>query len=204
MNKTAAWPVALRLIHWLSAALVLGMLALGTIMVQLVADPAQRFDLTQTHKSFGIAVLALTVARLCLRLCSVAPPAEPASRSLLIAAKATHIGLYALLLLMPLSGWLMVSTTPVRVPTEVFGLFTLPYPLAPDIVLYRIAHAIHVGLAIVLAGLIALHLGAALLHALWWRDRTLARMWRARRAERHARSSLSSNQFHIVAAPSDR
>jgi len=179
MNEVAAWPAALRLLHWLSAALVLGMLTLGTVMVQLVQDPARRFDLTQTHKSVGIVVLALSVARLCLRLFSAAPPPEPASRPLLIAAKTAHIGLYALLLLMPLSGWLMVSTTPVRVPTAVFSVFVLPYPLAPDLALYRVAHALHVGLGIALAGLIALHIGAALLHAWWWRDRTLRRMWRA-------------------------
>jgi hypothetical protein len=45
---------------------------------------------------------------------------------------------------MPLSGWLMASTTPVRVPTFVFGLFELPYPLALDFATYRFARAIHV------------------------------------------------------------
>jgi cytochrome b561 len=49
---------------------------------------------------------------------------------------------------MPLSGWLMASTTPVRVPTFVFGLFELPYPLALDFATYRFARAIHVASAI--------------------------------------------------------
>jgi cytochrome b561 len=183
MNDTnaapgAAWPLSLRLAHWLSAALVLAALGLGVIMVQFVKNPAARFELTQTHKSIGLTIVALTIARLCRRSFSRAPKPEPVRRSLLLAAKATHIALYALLLLMPVSGWLMATTTPVRVPTIVFGLFTLPYPLPPDLTVYQFAHATHVALAILLAGLIGIHIAAAMVHALVWHDRTLARMWR--------------------------
>ena len=94
------------------------------------------------------------MARLCRRSFSRAPKPEPAARSLRLAAKATHIALYALLLLMPVSGWLMATTTPVRVPTIVFGLFALPYPLAPDLAIYGLARATHVALAMLLAALI--------------------------------------------------
>jgi cytochrome b561 len=182
MNETAAaWPLPLRLIHWSSAALVIGALGLGAYMVVLVDDPARRFDLTQTHKSIGVAVLALSAARLCLRMLTASPKPPPAAPPLLLAATATHAGLYALLLLLPLSGWLMATTTPIRVPTVVFGLFTLPYPLQPDLPAYRLAHAAHVVAAIALAVLIVLHAAAALVHALWWRDGVLARMaWRPR------------------------
>jgi cytochrome b561 len=161
------WPRALRLLHWASAMVVIAALGLGAYMVQLVEDPAQRFDLTQTHKTIGIVVLALTVARLCLRLLATAPAREHAP--LLLAAKATHAALYALLLLLPASGWLMATTTPVRVPTVVLGLLTLPYPLAPDLAIYRLAHAIHVTAAVSLALLILLHTAAGLAHA--WRGR---------------------------------
>jgi cytochrome b561 len=167
-----AWPRALRLVHWVSAVLVIGMLVLGTYMVQLVEDPAKRFDLTQTHKSIGLIVLALTLVRLGLRVPATAPRHEHAP--LLIAAKATHASLYALLLLLPLSGWLMATTTPVRVPTVVFDLFTLPYPLAPDLAMFRLAHEIHVIAAILLALLVFLHSAAALAHA-WTGRRRLRR-----------------------------
>jgi cytochrome b561 len=176
--SSSMWPLSLRLAHWLSAALVLAALGLGVIMVQFVKNPGARFELTQTHKSIGLTILALTVARLCRRSFSRAPKPEPARRSLLVAAKAAHAALYAVLLLMPMSGWLMVTTTPVRVPTVVFGLFALPYPLAPDLTIYLFAHAAHVTLAILLAGLIAIHVAAAMVHTMVWRDRTLARMWR--------------------------
>jgi cytochrome b561 len=167
----AAWPLSLRLIHWTSAVLIIGTLGFGAYMVELVQDPAERFDLTQTHKSIGVAVLALTAARLCVRVLTAAPKPLP------LAARAAHISLYVLLLLLPLSGWLMATTTPVRVPTVVFGLFTLPYPLQPDLATYKFVHAVHVVAAIALAALVLLHVAAALVHALWWRDRMLARMW---------------------------
>ena len=178
MNEPpVVWPLSLRLLHWVSAVLVLVGLGLGVAMVQLVHDPATRFELTQTHKSIGITILAVTVLRLCRRSFARALKPEPAARALLVAAKATHGALYVLLLLMPLSGWLMVTTTPVRIPTIVFGLFALPYPLTQDLALYRWAHAAHVTLAIVMAVLIVSHAAAAAIHALVWRDRTLTRMW---------------------------
>jgi cytochrome b561 len=179
MNETyAVWPLSLRLAHWLSAVLVLAALSLGASMVQFVPNAGARFELTQTHKSIGITILALTVLRLCRRSLARAPKPEPAPRALLVAANATHLALYALLLLMPLSGWLMVTTTPVRVPTSVFGLFGLPYLLLPDLAIYRLAHAAHVALAIFFAVLIAVHIAGVTIHAVLWRDQTLKRMWR--------------------------
>jgi cytochrome b561 len=177
MNKGDVWPLSLKLVHWATAALVFAALGLGTYMVQLVHDPAERFELTQTHKSIGITVLALTVVRLCLRILTNAPKPEPAAPLVLLAAKVAHVFIYTLLLVMPLSGWLMATTTPVRVPTFVFGLVELPYPLSPDLTTYRIAHTIHAVSAIFLASLVVLHVAAAITHAFLWQDRTLARMW---------------------------
>jgi cytochrome b561 len=176
MNDGApAWPLALRLIHWTSAALIAVALGFGVFMVDIVQDPARRFDLTQTHKSIGVTVLALTAVRLWLRLRTPSPPlplAPPLSR----AVKATHASLYALLLLMPLSGWLMAASTPVRVPTTVFGLFSLPYALEPSLPTYRMAHALHAAGAAALAALALLHIAGALVHTLWRRDGILTRM----------------------------
>jgi cytochrome b561 len=174
------WPRAVRMLHWLAAILVLGLLVLGVFMVQAIDDAAQRFELTQAHKSFGIAVLALTVVRLFVRAVTVRPPAEPAAPLVLVAGRLAHVALYALLVALPLSGWLMVSTTPVRVPTTVFGLFNLPYFLPVDLATYRIAHAIHVVLAITLGLLVAVHVAAAFFHAFIWRHRIFARMWVAK------------------------
>ncbi len=180
MNENAsAWPLSLRLLHWVSAVLVMLALGLGTYMVQFVDDPGERFDLTQTHKSIGVTVLALTVARACFRMFTTAPKPEPFAPPLLVAAKAAHVSLYAMLLVLPLSGWLMATTTPVRVPTTVFGLFDLPYVLAPDLAIYGVAHARARRCGDRPCLLIIVHVAAALVHALWWRDRTLVRMWRS-------------------------
>jgi cytochrome b561 len=65
-------------------------------MVQLVHDPDERFKLTQAHKSRGIAVLALAVVRICLRILTTAPKPEPATQLILMPTK-THIARYALL-----------------------------------------------------------------------------------------------------------
>jgi cytochrome b561 len=178
----AGWPLPFRLIHWASAVLVIATLGYGVYMVQLVHNTGERFELTQTHKSLGVAVLVLTIARLCLRLFVTAPAPESTTSLLILAAKAAHAALYALLLMMPLSGWLMATTTPVRVPTFAFNFLQLPYPLAPNLPIYQFAHAIHVGAAIGLALLVAVHVAAAMIHALLWRDRTLDRMWRRARS----------------------
>jgi cytochrome b561 len=178
MNKvTTVWPLSLRIAHWLNAALVIGALGLGAFMVLAVHNAATRFELTQTHKSIGVGVLVLTVLRLCLRCVMRAPKPEPAPRSVVNIAKAAHVALYVLLVFLPLSGWLMVTSTPVRVPTVVFGLFELPYPLVPDIARFRFAQAAHLVLAVTLAALVILHVAAALVHAWVWRDRTPTRMW---------------------------
>jgi len=91
MNEPiVSWPFSVRFAHWLGAVLVLAAMGLGTYMVLLVTNPAERFELTQTHKSIGIVILALTVARLCFRIFMRAPKPEPAARPILVAAKASH------------------------------------------------------------------------------------------------------------------
>jgi cytochrome b561 len=180
VNEPAvAWPLAMRIAHWLSAALVISLLVLGAVMVFAVADPARRFELTQIHKPLGILALALTVARLCFRFGSRAPKIDPASRLVALAAKAAHLALYLLLFLMPLSGWLMVTSTPIRIPVSLFGLLDLPFPLAPDLATYQAARTTHLVLSIALALLLVVHTGAAMVHQFLWRDGTLARMWGA-------------------------
>ena len=74
--------------------------------LRLVSHPALRL---------ATAILALTVARLCVRLVTKAPKPGPATRPLLLGATAAHAALYVALVAMVASGWLMATTTPVRV-----------------------------------------------------------------------------------------
>jgi cytochrome b561 len=121
--------------------------------------------------------LILTGARACCRLCSSAPKIALTSRPAVLAAKAAHLALYLLLFLMPLSGWLMVTSTPIRIPVTLFGFVDLPFPLAPDLATYNAARTTHLVLSIALALMVVVHTGAAMVHQFLCRDGTLARMW---------------------------
>jgi cytochrome b561 len=81
---SGVWPRSLRLLHWTSAGLVIGALGIGAYMVQLVENPADRFDLTQTHKSIGVTVFAMTLVRLGLRIGSSGPKPQPGGPMLLL------------------------------------------------------------------------------------------------------------------------
>ena len=99
-------------LHWLLALALVCQLALGFMMPK----DESGFAAYQLHKSIGIAILLLTLARLAWRLVRRPPP--PLERGLGgVLATAVHWGFYAVLILGPLTGWLVVSTAPVQVPT---------------------------------------------------------------------------------------
>jgi cytochrome b561 len=170
-------------LHWLIALLILGNLAGGFLASDLldstVAEERQAgFRLIQLHKSFGLTVLMLSVLRLGLRLVEGFPPLPAhmtATERLL--ARVTHRGFYLLMLAIPLAGWVMVSASPLNLPTFWFGLFPWPHlPTGTDAALARAAGGAHEALAIGAILLILLHVAGALKHQLLDRDEVLARM----------------------------
>lgn len=169
------------LLHWLAAIIILALLGLGFIMTGMPDGNIElKFTLYQLHKSFGILLLLVALIRLVWRLKT--PPPPPLVEPLLHrAASAVHWALYAIMIVMPLVGWMMVSASPLRIPTEIFGLFELPHlPLfdggADRKELEHLFKEIHESMAFVLIGLIVLHVGAALYHHFIRRDATLLRM----------------------------
>lgn len=166
------------LFHWTIAVLVIVNLIVG-IGHEWV--PAMRAWMPG-HKAIGITVLVLTLARISWRLVH-RPPALPASVSPLqrTAAHAVHWVLYALLVLMPLSGWVMVSGPEGRRPLTWFGAFDIPYLPVSEAASGGAASA-HGLLGWLMVALVALHVAAALWHHLGQRDATLVRMapWFAR------------------------
>jgi cytochrome b561 len=117
-----------RVLHWATAVGVAALIPLGLAMTRLDLGLAATVALYQLHKAIGICVGALMLIRLCWRIAHAPPPwpaAIPAWRRR--AATLAHTALYALLLLLPLSGWLMVSAAPIPFPTTVFGLFDVPH-----------------------------------------------------------------------------
>lgn len=179
------WSPLVVALHWLAAALLLGLLALGWFMVHGGADAARRFDLYQLHKSFGFLALALVLARLAARRApGAAPPPAPMPPWERRAAALAHGALYALTLVVALSGWLVVSAAIVAIPTRFFDLFVIPDLPGVGHAQFETATTLHFLAAWLLAFLIALHVGAALKHRFVDRDAVWSRMaprWPGRR-----------------------
>lgn len=172
-QSTAGFGAVARALHWLMAAMVLAMLFIGVGMVTTVSG---RYEwLVGIHKPLGIAILLLVALRLGNRLRRPAP-ALPVDmrRWQVLAAKASHILLYALMAAMPLLGWAMLSAG--GYPIVLYGPVHLP-PIAPhDAPLYALLHGAHVVLAYLLFATFLVHLAAALFHALIRRDGVFGRM----------------------------
>jgi cytochrome b561 len=171
-------------LHWLIAALVLLNLTLGLTMTDLPRSDPNRFILYQWHKSFGLTVLALSLARLGWRLVNPIPPLPRGMRPLLrFGAHASHLALYFLIIAIPLAGWSMVSSSSLGLPTPYFDLFSWPNiwfladlpaaAKAANLRLFKDTHALLADLAI---ALIALHVFAALYHQFIRRDDVFRRM----------------------------
>lgn len=159
---SARYPVAARALHWLVAAIVLAVLVLGPWMTWFApADGAARHRLYNLHESFGVVVLALMLMRVGVRW-AWPPPRLPAGLppGLRAVARVNHAALYALLLAMPVLGYLTNSAEGVRLMW--FEALPLPVPLARDPAAAQVLGTLHLAGAALLAGLIALHLAGAL------------------------------------------
>jgi len=166
-----------RALHWLVAVLVFGQIALGWWMLSIPkSPPGLRADWFNLHKSIGLTVAALMIARLAWRLRHRPAPLQGMPAWQRQAAGANHALLYVLLILQPAWGYLGSSFT--RYPIRYFGV-TLPKWGWDSPALKDLFSAAHLGTAWLLAALIALHVAAALKHKLIDRDGVFERMWRS-------------------------
>lgn len=162
-------------LHWLTFALILGLAPVGYLMQELPNGPF-KVQVFMLHKSFGLTVLGISLLRLLWRLFAGAPEPVPGMpRWQELVAKATHGLLYALVLAIPMSGWLFNSAA--GFPLRWFGLFGLPKLSGYDPALKEFAAETHETLFLILAGVVLLHAAAAIKHHYQDRDRTLMRMW---------------------------
>lgn len=157
-------------LHWLIAFALAAELALGFGMPK----DASGFTLYQLHKSLGITILLLTLVRIGWRFARPAPEAlQGGFQGLLV--KAGHLGLYAFMLAAPLTGWAIVSTAPIDVPTMLWGVIPWPHlPLADGL-----NHTLEEAHELIAFGGMALfvgHVAAALYHHFLLKDATMARM----------------------------
>lgn len=157
-------------LHWLLALALAFQLALGFVMPR----DASGFALFQLHKSVGITVLLLTLVRIGWRLAHKAPPAVEGGVGGML-AKAVHALLYVFMLGAPLTGWALVSTATIKMPTLVFGV--LPWPHLPlGAAIHEPMEELHELLAWMGLALIVLHILGALRHQFLIKDNLLRRM----------------------------
>ncbi len=169
-------------LHWLIAAALVGQIFLGWNMHSAEDQPIDW--LYQLHKSFGITELVLTNARIVWRVMNPPPPlpAEMAPREK-TASHLVHLGFYGLMLAIPITGWILVSTSSFGIATVLYGLVGWPHlPGLPDLAaetketVFAVAEFLHSKMAWLVFLLLALHLGGALKHELSEEEGVLKRM----------------------------
>jgi cytochrome b561 len=174
MSAPARYGRAAMLLHWLAAALIVAGAGLGLTMTDLPLSPA-KLRYYAWHKWIGITVFLVAAVRLAWRW-RVPPPPLPVSmpRAQVVAARAVHALLYALMLAIPVSGWLYSSATGVSV--SYLNLVPLPNLVEKDKALAAVLLVVHQSLNAVLAAAVLLHVGAAVKHQWIDRDGVLSRM----------------------------
>lgn len=166
-------------LHWLIAAALAFQIALGWRMDSLTAATGQ-FHAFQLHKSIGITILLLSLARLIVRLWKPRPAPhgdQPWARWL---AGLVHFGLYLFMIGAPLTGWLIVSTSRIQVPTLLYGI--VPWPHIPGVTgqmragLHEFGESAHSALAWTAVALFLLHVAGAIRHQWLLRQTLIERM----------------------------
>lgn len=165
-------------LHWVLGLALIGLFGVGLYMADLPFSP-QRLKLYNWHKWAGVTVLFLSALRLFWRLTHPAP-ALPGSMAAAMprwqhgAYHATHVALYALFFIVPLVGWAYSSAA--GFPIVLFGMLPLPDFVGADKALAELIKPWHEITAFALAGLVVLHVAAALKHQFIDKDQLMNRM----------------------------
>ena len=173
-NSDDRWGAVSQGFHWLIVILIVVMAYLGLTMVDLPNTP-HKIAVYTLHKSIGISILGLVVLRLGWRLYAGRPseiPGIPGWQARM--ASLAHGALYLLLFAVPLSGWVVNSST--GFPLHWFNLVNLPPISAKSDALHAVVRPLHEWLFWTLIVLACVHAAAAIYHHLFQRDDTLARM----------------------------
>jgi cytochrome b561 len=173
---TKRYNVASRLIHWVMALLVLGMIPVGFVMVQDGISRSLQNFLFIAHKNVGVLLLILIFVRLFNRWRNP-PSLQPVklARVQELAAQLTHIALYGLLLIMPLAGYIRVKAG--GFPIESLDALGIPALVLRSDALAEAAKTVHFYGAYAVAAFVLMHIGAACFHGLVRKDGVFSRMW---------------------------
>jgi cytochrome b561 len=173
-NDATSWGGPAKAFHWVMALLILAQIALGLTAVSWHLSPT-KIQLFFWHKSMGMLILALLALRLAWRLANPTP-ALPAGTPAWerAAARGGHALLYALMVALPVTGWIVNSAA--NIPFRIFYVVPLPALVAPDKALADSVALVHRGLFVLLALVLVAHIGAALRHHFVKRNDILTRM----------------------------
>ena len=168
-------------LHWLIAIGILALIGVGLAMTHLTLAPMLQFQLYQLHKSIGITVLLSVLLRILWRVFQPPPALPDMPRLEKAAAEGAHTLLYVLMIVLPLTGWALVSVSPFNLPTVLYGLVPWPHlPVLPQLKdkapVEAVVKFIHGKLGWLRLALVVLHAGAALRHRFVLRDGVLGRM----------------------------
>jgi cytochrome b561 len=172
-NSSVRYGWVAQTLHWVIVGLLVVQVTLGTIADGLPLG-LDKLAVLARHKSFGITILGLAVVRLAWRWFDRPPPLPAMPAWQLLAARVNHWALYALLFLLPVSGWLMSSAS--NYPVSWFGLAQLPDLVGPDRDAKEWFNDLHHFFIYSLYALAVLHVAAALKHQFVDRDGLLLRM----------------------------
>ncbi|PCJ97871.1 MAG: hypothetical protein COA45_09295 [Zetaproteobacteria bacterium] len=173
MEQRDSYHVFSKIIHWVTALLILGLLFLGFYMTSL-SFSEDKLALYGWHKSFGLLVLALTSVRVLWHVTKHKPkPLETHKKWERVIARSAHIFLYFALFIMPLSGWIMSSAGDFAV--KFFGL-NVPDLVQKNESLFQNSRQVHEIIAFILLLIVGLHMAGALKHHFIDRDIILRRI----------------------------
>lgn len=171
--STSYHPIA-KTLHWLMSVLIIGLLALGLYMHELPLSP-QKLELYSWHKWFGVTVFMLVWLRLAWRVAHPTPPPSAELSPLLKSiSRIAHGLLYVLMIIIPLSGWLMSSAKGFQ--TVWLGVLPIPDLLSRDKELGDLLQEVHESLNTMLMLILSGHVVAAFWHHFVLKDDTLKRM----------------------------
>lgn len=161
-------------LHWLVALGIVALIVLGLQQSDMDSGP-QRTAIRELHGSIALLVLALMVARLAWRWAQVTPSHPPGIPGWQRASAAlVHGAIYVAVFVQLASGALVVATG--GRPLAFFGLFSIPLPVAEDHDTHELLEEVHeIGWKL-LAGLVAVHVLAALYHHFILKNDVLKRM----------------------------
>jgi cytochrome b561 len=176
-NTEAGYGIITIALHWVMAALLIGLALLGLYMVALpdVGFDTRKITLILYHKELGMLALALFAVRLAWRVTNILPHlVEELPDWQKVTARFVHLCFYALMFALPMTGWLMSSAA--GFPVSFLQLFTLPDLIDPNDYLFKQLIEIHKWLSYALLVFLVVHAAAALRHRFTYRDGTSSEM----------------------------